>query len=49
MANATKWLFWLLGVVVVVEGFDTNVANVVLPYVGDTFTAGPANCATLRR
>jgi putative MFS transporter len=24
----------------VVEGFDTNVANVVLPYVGDTFTAG---------
>ena len=40
MANATKWLFWLLGVVVVVEGFDTNVANVVLPYVGDTFTAG---------
>jgi putative MFS transporter len=39
MANATKWLFWLLGIVVVVEGFDTNVANVVLPYVGDTFTA----------
>jgi putative MFS transporter len=40
MANATKWLFWLLGAVVIVEGFDTNVANVVLPYVGDTFAAG---------
>jgi putative MFS transporter len=38
--SATTRLFWLLGAVVVVEGFDTNVANVVLPYVGDTFAAG---------
>jgi putative MFS transporter len=40
--SATKWLFWLLGAVVVVEGFDTNVANVVLPFVGDTFAVGAA-------
>jgi putative MFS transporter len=32
-------LLALLGGVVLVEGYDTNVANVVLPYVGDTFTA----------
>jgi putative MFS transporter len=40
MDKATRWLFWLLGAVVVVEGFDTNVANVVLPYVGETFAVG---------
>jgi putative MFS transporter len=33
-------LFSLLGAVVVVEGFDTNVANIVLPFVGTTFAAG---------
>jgi putative MFS transporter len=37
---AIRRLFWLLGAVVVVEGFDTNVANIVLPYVGETFAVG---------
>jgi MFS family permease len=42
MARYPLVLFWLLGAVVVVEGFDVNVANIALPYVGQTFGAGPA-------
>ena len=41
--NRQHWiLFSLLAVVFVVEGFDVNLANVVLPYVGKEFAAGPA-------
>lgn len=41
MARYSRVLFWLLAAVVVVEGFDTNVANIVLPFVGAAFGAGP--------
>jgi len=38
-------LFSLLGAVVVVEGFDTNAANIVLPFAGTTFAAGQTTLA----
>lgn len=43
MTPDTRTLFALLAAVVLVEGFDVNVANVVLPLVGQEFDAGPAS------
>lgn len=37
-----RLLFALLCGVVLFEGFDTNIASIVLPYVGREFAAGPA-------
>lgn len=42
MSPWQRALFALLCGVVLFEGFDTNVVNVVLPYVGKEFAAGPA-------
>lgn len=43
MTPYARTLFALLAAVVLVEGFDVNVANVVLPLVGREFGAGPAS------
>ncbi len=42
MSRWQRVLFALLCGVVLFEGFDTNVVNIVLPYVGEEFAAGPA-------
>jgi MFS family permease len=42
MSPYARTLFALLAAVVLVEGFDVNLANVVLPFVGREFDAGPA-------
>lgn len=46
MSRPQRILFALLCGVVLFEGFDTNVANIVLPYVGREFGAGPARLGT---
>jgi putative MFS transporter len=43
MTPYARTLFALLAAVVLVEGFDVNLANVVLPLVGREFGAGPAS------
>jgi len=37
-----RTLFVLLCGVIVIEGFDANVTNIVMPYLGSEFAAGPA-------
>lgn len=46
MSSSQRVLFALLCGVVLFEGFDTNVVNIVLPYVGREFAAGPAQLGT---
>lgn len=46
MNPGQRLLFALLCGVVLFEGFDTNIAGIVLPYVGREFAAGPAALGT---
>ena len=46
MSSYQRLLFGLLCGVVVFEGFDASVTNIVVPYVGKEFSAGPAHLGT---
>jgi len=46
MTSYQRLLFVLLCGVVVFEGFDAGVTNIVVPYVGKEFAAGPAELGT---
>ncbi len=46
MTRYQRLLFALLCGVVVFEGFDAGVTNIVVPYVGKEFAAGPAELGT---
>lgn len=46
MNNYQRLLFALLCGVVVFEGFDASVTNIVVPYVGKEFATGPAQLGT---